>query len=63
MTVEYLSKAATDLRAVAEFEDTLRFGPEPAEVPVVVRVMDADDEVVCRATIRMWVSLRKQSRT
>jgi len=63
MTVEYLSKAATNLRAIAEFEFATRFGPEPAEVPVVVRVMDAEDEVVFRATIRMWVSRRKQSRT
>lgn len=59
MSVEYLKKAATDLRAVAEFESELRPGVEAAEVPVIVQVLDASDEVVFRATIRMWVSPRK----
>jgi acyl-coenzyme A thioesterase PaaI-like protein len=61
MTVEYLRKAATDLRAVAEFESPPQFGPAPCEMPVAVRVLDAADEVVFRAHIRMWVSPRKQA--
>lgn len=59
MTVEYLRKAATDLRAVAECESELRPGVEAAEVPVIVQVLDTRDEVVFRAAIRMWVSPRK----
>ena len=59
MTVEYLKKATTDLRAIAEFESTPSFGPAPAELPVSVRVLDAGDEVVFRAVIRMWVTPRK----
>jgi acyl-coenzyme A thioesterase PaaI-like protein len=61
MTVEYLKKAATDLRAVAEFESELRFGETAAEIPVIVHVMNAQDEVVFRAKIRMWVSPRRAS--
>jgi acyl-coenzyme A thioesterase PaaI-like protein len=61
MTVEYLKKAATDLHAVAEFESELRFGATAAEIPVIVHVMNAQDEVVFRAQIRMWVSPRKAS--
>ena len=61
MTVEYLKKAATDLRAVAEFEPGLQLGNGAAEVPVLVRVMNPQDEVVFRAVIKMWVSPRKAS--
>jgi len=61
MTVEYLKKAATDLHAVAEFESELRFGETAAEIPVIVHVMNTQDEVVFRAQIRMWVSPRKAS--
>ena len=59
MTVEYLKKAATDLRAVAEFESALRPGADAAEVPVIVQVLDAADTLVFRAAIRMWVSPRR----
>ena len=59
MTVEYLKKAATNLRAVAELESGLQLGETGAEVPVIVLVMNALDEVVFRAQIRMWVSPRR----
>jgi acyl-coenzyme A thioesterase PaaI-like protein len=59
MTVEYVKKAATDLRAVAKFESELRLDAEAAEVPVIVQVLDATDTMVFRAAIRMWVSPRK----
>lgn len=57
MTVEYLRKADTDLRAVAELELLPALGAK-AEMPVYVTVFEASGEAVFRATIRMWVSLR-----
>jgi acyl-coenzyme A thioesterase PaaI-like protein len=55
MTVEYLGKAQTNLRAVAEL------APIPAfegalELPVTVNVLDTNDMTVFRAIITMWVS-------
>jgi acyl-coenzyme A thioesterase PaaI-like protein len=57
MTVEYLRKADTDLRAVAELDLLPALGPK-AEVPVYVNAFDAAGEAVFRATIRMWVTAR-----
>ena len=57
MTVEYLKKAATDLRAVAELDLLPALGAK-AEVPVYVTAFDGSGEAVFRATIRMWVSQR-----
>lgn len=58
MTVEYLRKAETDLRVVAELDLLPALGTK-AEVPVYVNILDASGEAVCRATIRMWVSARR----
>jgi acyl-coenzyme A thioesterase PaaI-like protein len=58
MTVEYLRKADTDLRAVAELDLLPELGTK-AEVPVYVNALDASGESVFRATIRMWVSARR----
>lgn len=58
MTVEYLGRAQTDLRAVAVIDPVPEFGPA-ADVPVMVDVVDAGDQVVFRAVITMWVSARK----
>lgn len=58
MSVDYLKKAGTDLRAVAELPSMPAFGP-PAEMPVPVTVTDRDGQEVCRAVIRMWVSPRR----
>ena len=55
MTVEYLKKAGTDLRAVAELAPLPEFGPA-AELPVSVNVADTSGVPVFRAVIRMWVS-------
>jgi len=63
MSVEYLRKADTDLRATAGFEATPEWGPDPAEVPVQVQVYDASGEIVFRATIRMWVTPRREVAT
>jgi acyl-coenzyme A thioesterase PaaI-like protein len=57
MTVEYLRKAGTDLRAVAELDLLPQLGAK-AEVPVYVNAFDTAGESVFRATIRMWVSAR-----
>ena len=58
MTVEYLKKAGSDLRAVAELPVIPDFG-SAAELPVPVSVTDSSGEEVCRAVIRMWVAPRK----
>ena len=55
MTVEYLRKAETDLRAVAELDLLPTLGSK-AEIPVYVTASDASGEAVFRATIRMWIS-------
>jgi acyl-coenzyme A thioesterase PaaI-like protein len=57
MTVDYLKKAATDVRAVAELELLPALGAS-AELPVYVTAFDTSGEAVFRATIRMWVSQR-----
>jgi acyl-coenzyme A thioesterase PaaI-like protein len=57
MTVEYLRKAGTDLRAVAELDLLPTLGAK-AEVPVYVSAFDVSGEAVFRATVRMWVSAR-----
>jgi uncharacterized protein (TIGR00369 family) len=57
MQVEYLRKAGGDVEAVARVAEVLE-GPA-REVPVQVDVQDHAGEVVCRATITMWVSPRK----
>ena len=58
MTVEYLKKAETDLRAVAEFNPMPTFGAA-AELPVEVKVFDTRDQLVFRAVITMWVTPKK----
>lgn len=58
MAVEYLRKAGTDLRAVAELDPVPAFGAA-AELPVPVRITDRTGEEVCRTVVRMWVTPRK----
>lgn len=55
MTVEYLRKAETNLRAIAELTPIPTFG-EGADLPVPINVLDANGQVVFRAVITMWVS-------
>jgi acyl-coenzyme A thioesterase PaaI-like protein len=55
MTVDYLQKANTDLRAVAELEFLPALG-DSVEIPVTVEVFDGHGEAVLRAAIRMWLS-------
>jgi uncharacterized protein (TIGR00369 family) len=58
MQVDYLRKAETDVEAAATLP-TVEEG-EAREVPVRVEVKDRAGEVVCRATITMWVTPRKR---
>jgi acyl-coenzyme A thioesterase PaaI-like protein len=60
MTVEYLKKAGTDLRAVAKLDPVPNFGA-PADVPVPVSVTDTTGAEVFRAVIVMHISPRKAS--
>jgi len=57
MTVEYLAKAETDLKAVAKMDPIPAFA-EAAELPVTVTVTDTASKPVFRAVITMWVSPR-----
>ncbi len=58
MKVEYIKKAETDVKAVAEIKPIPQFGAA-AELPVTVAVTDADNQTVFRAVITMWVSPKK----
>jgi len=57
MSVEYLRKAETGVRAVAELDLVPALGAK-AELPVYVSAFDGSGEAVFRATVRMWVSAR-----
>jgi len=58
MTIRYLAKAATDVRAVARIDPMPDFG-EPTDVPVVIDVFDTADVKVVNAVITMYVSPRR----
>lgn len=58
MTVEYLKKAETDLRAVAQFDPIPSFNAAQ-ELPVTVNVYDRGDQLVFRAVINMWITPKK----
>ena len=58
MSVVYLKKAATDLRAVAQISLPPHWG-DAVTLPVAVEVLDRAGEVVMRASIEMWVTRRK----
>lgn len=59
MTVEYLKKAETDLRAIATLDPAPVFGKDSFELKVPVQVYDRKDQLVFRAVITMWVSPKK----
>ena len=58
MTVEYLKKAETNLRAEAELDPIPKFGAA-MDLPVTVKIYDTRDQLVFRAVITMWVSPKK----
>lgn len=58
MTVQYLKKAETDLRAVCVLDPLPAFA-QASDLPVTVNVLDSRGEEVFRAVITMWVSPKK----
>lgn len=58
MTVDYLAKAETDLRAVATFATPPAFGDEREDAAVEVAVTDTDGREVVHATIRLRIAPR-----
>ena len=57
MTISYLKKAATDLRAVCEIEAPEQL--QPGDLPMLINVYDGNDVVVVSAIITMWISARQ----
>ena len=55
MTVEYLAKARTNLRAISELDPLPNFD-QSTDLPVEVHVLDNTETLVMRATITMRVS-------
>jgi acyl-coenzyme A thioesterase PaaI-like protein len=61
MSVDYLAKAETDLRAVALVPDVSALADdESREVVVPVDVLDASGTTVVHADITMWISPRSR---
>jgi acyl-coenzyme A thioesterase PaaI-like protein len=58
MTIEYLKKAATDLRAVCQLAETPAWR-DGLELTLPVLVLDTSDTPVVEARIRMWITARK----
>jgi acyl-coenzyme A thioesterase PaaI-like protein len=58
MTIDYLRKAGTDLRAVCRLEQAPPWR-DGLELELPVSVVDASDAPVVQARIRMWVTARK----
>lgn len=58
MTVVYLKKAETDVNAEASIDENGTITPD-SELPVTVSITDANDQVVFRAVITMWLSSKK----
>lgn len=56
MTVQYVAKAESGLRAVAQLAEIPEFGREPFELPVPVTVYDKTDKPVTEAVITIWVT-------
>ncbi|WP_409490419.1 hotdog fold domain-containing protein [Amycolatopsis sp. cmx-11-12] len=59
MTVSYVAKAETGLRAVAELPELPEFGDEGFELPVPVTITDTNGKPVVTATITIWVTKKK----
>lgn len=56
MTVNYVAKAESGLRAVAEIPEIPEFGPEGFELPVPVTVSDKSGKPVTEAVITVWIT-------
>jgi acyl-coenzyme A thioesterase PaaI-like protein len=60
MSVEYVAKAETGLRAVAELPQLPEFGEDGFDLPVPVTILDARGRTVVTATITIWVTPKKR---
>jgi len=60
MTVDYLAKATTSLRATAHLDTLPDFGADPFDLPVPVEIRDREDVVVVRAVITVRVSPKRR---
>jgi len=60
MTVAYVAKAETGLRAVAELPEIPDFGDDGFELPVPVEILDKHGRTVVTATITIWVTKKKR---
>jgi acyl-coenzyme A thioesterase PaaI-like protein len=56
MTVNYVAKAESSLRAVAQIDEIPEFGPDGFELPVPVTVYDSDGKPVTEAVITVWIT-------
>ncbi|MGH3450349.1 MAG: hotdog fold domain-containing protein [Haloechinothrix sp.] len=56
MTVSYVAKAETGLRAVAELPEIPEFGDEGFELPVPVTIYDKHAKPVTEAVITIWIT-------
>lgn len=59
MTVSYVAKAETSLRAVAEIDEIPVFGDEPFDLPVQISVLDRSDKPVTTGTITIYITRKK----
>ncbi|OZM73717.1 thioesterase [Amycolatopsis antarctica] len=59
MSVSYVAKAETGLRAVARLDEIPEFGDEGMDVEVPVVVSDKTGKPVVTGTITIWVTRRK----
>ena len=59
MTVRYLKKAGTDMRAVATIDPATVYGPTGFDLPVNVDVFDTEGQKVFDAVITIWVTPKK----
>lgn len=60
MNVEYVAKAETSLRAVAEVPELPEFGDTGFELPVPVTISDTAGKPVVTGTITIWVTPSKR---
>ncbi|MCF1428292.1 MAG: DUF4442 domain-containing protein [Shewanella sp.] len=56
MTLDYTAKAGSDIRCVAEVE---LHDWQPGDMDVAVTAYDANDVVVVKGTIKLWISENK----
>jgi acyl-coenzyme A thioesterase PaaI-like protein len=60
MTVRYVAKARSRLRAVATLDELPAFGPAGFDLPVPVTVYGTDGRPVTEAVITLWITPRKR---